>query len=114
MADIFGLPLTLDLADEVAEEEPAGLRWRLGPGPRPDVLRSVTEFPFVAADAHGELVIEDHPEPFLSDHGEASKVGGALVSDLLTRQNAWCGVWAVASRLEIRPDGFECTGELLS
>jgi hypothetical protein len=85
MAGIFELTLTLDLSDEVAEEEPAGLRWRLGLEPNPDVLRSVTEFPCVAANYHGELVIEDHPEPFLSDHGEASKVGGALVSTLLTR-----------------------------
>ncbi|MER6612141.1 hypothetical protein [Streptomyces xantholiticus] len=80
MADIFELMLTLDLRDELSEEELAELRWHLGLGPRPKVLRIVTDFPFVVEDDHGELVIEDRPEPLLGRHGEASKVGGALVS----------------------------------
>ncbi|NUK82646.1 hypothetical protein HRW23_35970, partial [Streptomyces lunaelactis] len=63
---------------------------------------------------HGELVVEDHPEPLLGHHGEAFTVDGALVSVLLRRQDTWRGAWALTSRREIHPDDFERTGELLS
>ncbi|WP_395297157.1 hypothetical protein ACF9IK_29775 [Kitasatospora hibisci] len=114
MADIFELMLTLDLRDELSEEELAELRWHLGLCPKPEILRIVTEFPFVNETDDGELVVEDHPQPLLGHHGEAFKVGGALVSILLRRERTWCGVWALTSRQEIHPDQFDLTGELLS
>ncbi|ANP51654.1 hypothetical protein J2Z21_007239 [Streptomyces griseochromogenes] len=114
MADIFELMLTLDLHDAISEEELAELRWHLGLGPKPEILRIVTGFPLVVEDDHGEPVIQDHPEPLLGCDGEASKVGGALVSVLLPRQRTGPGAWALTSRQEIHPDDFERTGELLS
>ncbi|AOR29846.1 hypothetical protein BFF78_00995 [Streptomyces fodineus] len=113
MADMFELMLTLDLRDEFSEEELAELRWHLGAGPEPETLRIVTEFPLVVEDENGQPVIENHPEPLLGDHGEAFKVEGALVSVLLRRQETRCGAWALTSRQEIHPDGFERVGELL-
>ncbi|MFI5642960.1 hypothetical protein ACIA8H_36995 [Streptomyces goshikiensis] len=113
MADIFELMLTLDLRDELSEDDLAELRWHLGLGPRPEVLRIVTEFPFVYADDDGELVVEDHPEPLLGDHGEAFNVDGALVSVLLRRERTRFGAWALTSRQEIHPDQFDLMGVLL-
>ncbi|MFI9237040.1 hypothetical protein [Streptomyces sp. NPDC053079] len=114
MADVFELTLTLDLLDPLSEEELAELRWHLGLGPKPEILRIVTTFPFVVEDEHGEPVVEDHPEPLLGCHGEAFKVGGALVSALVPRQDTRRGAWALTSRQETHPDDFERTGELLS
>lgn len=114
MADIYELMLTLDLRDELAEDELAELRWHLGLGPKPEILRIVTEFPFMDEDDDGALVVEDRPQPLLGCHGEALKVGGALASVLLRREHTWSGVWALTSRQEIHPDQFDLTGELLS
>lgn len=114
MADIFELVLTLDLRDELSEDELAELRWHLGLGPRPEVLRIVTEFPFVDEDEDGAPVIENDPQPLLGDHGEAFKVDGALLSVLLRREHTRPGAWALTSRQEIHPDQFDLTGQLLS
>ncbi|MFD8394786.1 hypothetical protein ACFV2N_37760 [Streptomyces sp. NPDC059680] len=109
---MFELMLTLDLRDEFSEEELAG-RWHLGAGPKPETLRIVTEFPLVVEDEHGEPVIENHPEPLLASHGEAFKMEGALVSVLERRADTGGGAWALTSRQEVHPDGFELVGELL-
>ena len=114
MADIFELLLTLDLRDELSDDELAELQWHLGLGPKPEVLRIVTEFPFVEEGEDGELLVEDDPQPLLGYHGEGFKVGGALVSVLLRRERTPFGVWALTSRQEIHPDEFELTGKLLS
>ncbi|WP_285543617.1 hypothetical protein [Streptomyces lavendulae] len=113
MADIFELMLTLDLRDELSEDELAELRWHLGLGPKPDILHIVTEFPFVDEDDDGELIVENDPQPLLGCHGEAFKVDGALVSVLVRREHTWCGAWALTSRQEIHPDQFDLTGTLL-
>ncbi|MGX4694569.1 hypothetical protein [Streptomyces sp. JNUCC 63] len=111
---MFELILALDLRDELPEEELAELRRHLGMGPKPQTLRIVTEFPVVVEDEHGEPVIEDRPEPLLGGDGAAFKVEGALASVLLRRQDTSRGAWALTSRQEIHPDGFERAGELLS
>lgn len=105
--------LTLDLRDELSEDELAELRWHLGLGPKPEILRIVTEFPFVDEDDDGVLVVEDHPQPLLGQHGEAFEVDGALVSVLLRRERTSFGAWALTSRQEIHPDQFALTGRLL-
>ncbi|MFF0746348.1 hypothetical protein ACFYVL_38740 [Streptomyces sp. NPDC004111] len=114
MADIFELMLSVDLCDEVSEEELAELRWHLGLGPQPEVLRIVTDFPFVAEDEHGEPVVENCPEPLLAQRGEACKVQGEAVSVLARKQDTQCAAWALVSRQEIHPEDFERTGELLT
>ena len=114
MADIHELMLTLDLRDELSEDELAELRWHFGLGPKPEILRIVTEFPFWDVDDDGELVVEDHPQPLLGGHGEAFEVEGALVSVLLLREEIRGGAWALTSRQEIHPDQFDLIGELLS
>lgn len=115
MADVFELTLALDLHDPLSEEELAELHWHLGLGPKPEILRIVTAFPVAMEDEHGNVVVEDHPEPLLGCHGEeAFKTGGALVSALVRRQDSRSGAWALTSRQEIHPDDFERTGELLS
>ncbi|MFJ8011238.1 hypothetical protein [Streptomyces sp. NPDC096339] len=113
MADIFELMLTLDLRDEVSEEELAELRWHLGLGPEPEILRIVTEFPFVEEDEDGEPVVTNNPQPLLGEHGEAWKLEGALVSALVRREHTSRSVWALSSRQELHPDEFDLTGELL-
>ncbi|GLX50127.1 hypothetical protein Shyhy01_30770 [Streptomyces hygroscopicus subsp. hygroscopicus] len=114
MADMFELMLALDLRDELSVGELTELRWHLGAGSQPDTLSIVTEFPVVEEDEDGEFVIEDHPEPLLGQHGDSYKIGGALVSVLLRRQDPGQEGWALTSRQEIHPDDFERTGELLS
>lgn len=113
MADIYELTLALDLCAELSVEELAELRWHLGVGPKPETLRIVTDFPVVVEDEDGDFVIEDHPEPLLGHRGGGYKVGGALVSVLLPRQETGSGVWALTSRQEVHPDDFERAGELL-
>ncbi|MFJ5731002.1 hypothetical protein [Streptomyces paradoxus] len=114
MADVFELMLTMDLIDEMSQEELAELRWHLGLGTEPDVLRIVTDFPVVVEDDHGKPVIENHPEPLLGQHDQASKVGGSLASALERRQDTEAGAWSLTSRQEIHPDDFERAGQLLS
>ncbi|MEU5951593.1 hypothetical protein [Streptomyces sp. NPDC047525] len=110
MADIYELSIAVDLRDDVTEDEVAELRWHLGLGPQPEELTIVREFPVVREDDLGELVIEDAPEPLMGCHDTALKVGGALTSVLLRREEGW----ALTARQEIHPDGFDRVGELLA
>jgi len=114
MADLYELTLALDLRDDLSEEELAELRWHLGAGPKPEVLRIVTEFPVVVENEDGEPVVEDHPESLLGYHGAGYKVEGALVSVLLRRQDTGHDAWVLTSRQEVHPDDFERTGQLLT
>lgn len=114
VADIYELMLAFDLRDEVSEAEVAELQWHLGLGPQPAELRIVTGFPLVV-EVEGEAVeVEEMPEPLLSCQGEAYKVGGALCSVLLHKENALRSGWALTSRQEIHPDDFDRIGVLLT
>ncbi|MFI8879767.1 hypothetical protein [Streptomyces sp. NPDC055243] len=110
MADIYELSMALDLRDDVSEEEIAELRWHLGLGSRPVGPTIVREFPVVVEDDQGELVTEDDPVPLLGRHEAALKVGGALTSVLLRREDGW----ALTARQEIHPDDFDRVDELLT
>ncbi|MCH0541992.1 hypothetical protein I3F58_20970 [Streptomyces sp. MUM 203J] len=114
MADIYELSIALNLREELSDEELAELRWHFGLGPKPESLRIVPAFPTVVEDDRGDPVMVDDPVPLLSQHGEAWKVGGALVAVLLRAEGARCGTWALTVRQEIHPDEFDRTGELLS
>jgi hypothetical protein len=114
MADIFELNIVLNLRDDLSDEELAELRWHLGVGPQPEILRIVSEFPVVVVDDAGEPAVENHPEPLLGQHGDAWKVNGALTSVLLRLEDPTNGAWALTVRQEIHPDQFESIAELLT
>ncbi|PAZ11755.1 hypothetical protein CLM62_34155 [Streptomyces sp. SA15] len=114
MADIFELSIVLNLREGLSDAELAELRWHLGLGPMPEILRIVSEFPIVVVDDAGEPVIEDRPVPLLGQHGDAWKVNGALTSVLVRPEDRTNGAWALTIRQEIHPDQFDSTAELLT
>ncbi|MFI6005493.1 hypothetical protein ACIA98_34715 [Streptomyces sp. NPDC051366] len=113
MSDIYELIVTVDLRNELSEQQLAELRWHLGIGPQPAGLAIVTEFPFVVVDDEGNLEVEDDPHPLLAGSGAAEKVGGALCSALAGREDLAREGWSLTSRIEIHPDEVEKVGELL-
>ncbi|OIJ91301.1 hypothetical protein [Streptomyces monashensis] len=114
MADIYELSIALNLRGGLSDEEVAELRWHLGLGPKPESLHIVPAFPAVVEAENGELVVVDEPVPLLAEQGVAWKVGGVLVSALLSPLDTRCGTWALTVRQEVHPDGFASTGELLT
>ncbi|KOG50574.1 hypothetical protein [Streptomyces decoyicus] len=110
MADIYEVSVAMDLRDDLSEAEIAELQWHLGLGPEPERLSIVPEFPIVVENGLGELVTKDAPAPLLGCHGEAWKVGGALTSVLVRREQGW----ALTARQEIHPDDYDRLGELLN
>ncbi|MFD3871871.1 hypothetical protein [Streptomyces sp. NPDC058623] len=113
MSDVHELMIAVDLRDEISASELAELSWHVGIGPRPDRLSIVTEYPVVMEDESGNPVIDDDPYPLLAEQGAASRVGGVLRSTLAPRADPARPGWALTSRQEIHPDGFEKVGELL-
>ncbi|MFF4082033.1 hypothetical protein ACFYZN_21875 [Streptomyces sp. NPDC001777] len=113
MSDIYELVLAVDLRDELSEQEVAELRWHVGAGPQPEQLSIVTDFPFMTEDESGEWVVEDDPSPLLAVDGGAWRIGGALCSALVVRDEPPRKGWALTSRQEVHPDEFEKLGELL-
>lgn len=77
MSDVFELAVSVDLRDELSEQELAELHWHLGIGPQPERLSIVTEFPFVVVDEAGEPVVEDEPRPLLVE--AVARPGGWVV-----------------------------------
>lgn len=114
MSDVYELSIALNLREDLSEHEEAELRWHLGLGPQPEVLRIVPRFPVVVEDDNDELVVEDHPAPLLGRHDAAVHVGGALVSALVRPRQPWNGPWALTVRQEIHPDDFDLLSELLA
>ncbi|MCX5009622.1 hypothetical protein OG765_01255 [Streptomyces sp. NBC_00555] len=112
MSDIYELMISVDLRDEISEQELTELSWHLGIGPQPERLFIVTAFPVVVDDS-GIPVIEDDPYPLLAGRGAASRVGGVLCSALASRADLPRKGWSLMSRQEIHPDEFEKVGELL-
>ncbi|MCX4736715.1 hypothetical protein [Streptomyces sp. NBC_01363] len=113
MSDVYELAISVDLRDELSEQELAELRWHLGIGPQPERLSIVTAFPIVVVDEAGDPVIEDEPRPLLAGGGVAWRVGGVLGSALADRADLPRKGWSLTSRQEIHPDEFEQVGELL-
>ncbi|MET9657790.1 hypothetical protein [Streptomyces sp. NPDC006510] len=113
MSDVYELAVSVDLRDELSEQELAELRWHLGIGPQPERLSIVTEFPYVVVNEAGEPVVEDEPRPLLACSGAAWRVGGVLGSALAGRADPPRKGWSLTSRQEIHPDDFEKIGELL-
>ncbi|MFJ6610415.1 hypothetical protein ACIQPT_09055 [Streptomyces sp. NPDC091289] len=113
MSDVYELTVTVDLREELSEQQLAELRWHLGLGPRPGHLTVVTEFPCVVVDDDGVPRIENEPRPLLAGVGPAWRTAGALCSALAARDGLAGGGWALTSRTEIHPDEAEEVGALL-
>ena len=113
MSDVFELVVALNLRDDLSDAEVADLRWHLGLGPQPERLTILTEFPVVVVDDRGEPRVVNEPRQVLAQRGAArhSMVGGALVSALVRRENP--AGWAMTSRQELHPDGFDEARALL-
>ncbi|MEU6016633.1 hypothetical protein ABZ826_21990 [Streptomyces sp. NPDC047515] len=114
MSDAYELVVTVDLRDEISEQELAELRWHLGIDQQPERLSIVTEFPCVVMDDSGDPVVVDEPHPLLAASGAASLVGGVLCSAPGSRADLPRKGWSLTSRQEIHPDDFDIVGELLS
>ncbi|MFD5189643.1 hypothetical protein ACFWMU_16100 [Streptomyces sp. NPDC058357] len=113
MSDVYELAISVDLRDELSEQELDELRWRLGIGPQPERLSIVTGFPLVVEDGSGDLVVEDDPRPLLAGRGAARRVGGVLCSALADRAHLPRKGWTLTARQEIHPDELDLAGELL-
>lgn len=113
VSDVYELAVSVDLRDEISEQELVELRWHLGIGPQPEHLSIVTSFPVVVEDESGDPVIENEPRPLLAGSGPARRVSGVLGSELAGRANLPRKGWALTSRQEIHPDEFDRLGELL-
>ncbi|KPC64652.1 hypothetical protein [Streptomyces chattanoogensis] len=119
MADAYDFLLTLDLRDDLSEDEVAELRWHLGLGPQPERLCIITEFPEVvlddagpALDDKGEFRLENTPYPVWAQQGPAWRIGGAAVSGLARREDPRPG-WALTTRQALHPDDFDYVDQLL-
>ncbi|MFE6667331.1 hypothetical protein ACFVFH_27675 [Streptomyces sp. NPDC057697] len=113
MSDVYELAISVDLRDELSEQELDELRWHLGIGPQPERLSIVTAFPFVAEDDSGELVVADDPRPLLAGVDAAGQVVGVLCSMPADRAELIGQGWTLTARLEIHPDEFDQVGELI-
>lgn len=121
MSDIYDFMLVIDLRDDLSDAEVAELRWHLGLGPQPERLTILTEFPEVVLDDNGKPVtdengdwcVENAPYPLLAQRGAARKIGGAVFSELVRRQDRAGTGWALTVRQELHPDDFEYVDRLL-
>ncbi|HLT12110.1 MAG TPA: hypothetical protein VK028_15125 [Micromonosporaceae bacterium] len=111
MADIYEFLITMDLRDDLSNDEIADLRWHLGLGPQPKRLAILTAFPVVTEDDDGQPQIKDEPRPLLAERGAAWKVSGALCAELARRDQP--AGWALTVRQELHPDDFDLVRKLL-
>ncbi|MGQ4389069.1 hypothetical protein [Streptomyces sp. SAS_270] len=119
MADAYDFLLTIDLKDNLTQDEVTELRWHLGLGPQPQQLCILTEFPEVMLDDgepilddKGEIQAENAPYPVLAQRGPAWKIGGAALSELARREIPRPG-WALTTRQALHPDETEHVDQLL-
>jgi hypothetical protein len=109
MGDMYELLLTLDLRADITDDELAELRWQVGQGPRPERLPIGTDayldtYP-LGDPADPDCLWETAtPEPVFARRGAARRMGGALVADLVGREQA--DGWALTVRQEVHPDDF--------
>ncbi|MFG3420918.1 hypothetical protein ACIBTZ_21845 [Micromonospora sp. NPDC049460] len=109
MGDLYEIVLSIDLRGDVPDGELAELRWHVGQGPRPGQL-------LIGADAYLEtypLGDPDDPDcewetaepaPMFGQRGVAWRAGGALIAELVRREQP--DGWALTVRQELHPDMF--------
>ncbi|TNM29136.1 hypothetical protein [Streptomyces sedi] len=118
MADAYDFLLTLELRDDLTEDEIAELRWHLGLGPRPGRLSLIPDFPREMLDENGEPVRDERGEialedfPLLAQRAAAHRIGGAAVSALARREGPRPG-WALTTRQSLHPDDFDGVDQLV-
>jgi hypothetical protein len=109
VADIYELLLMMDLRADITDDELAEIRWHVGQGPRPERLPIGTDaylntYP-LGDPADPECRWETAtPEPVFAQRGAALRTGGALVAELVGREQA--DGWALTVRQELHPDDF--------
>ncbi|GII01103.1 hypothetical protein [Planobispora takensis] len=109
MGDIYELVLSMDIRADITDDELAELRWHVGVGPRPERLPFGTDN-YLDAYPLGDPNDPDcewetaEPEPAFAQRGAAWKVGGALVAELVRREQP--DGWSLTVRQELHPDAF--------
>lgn len=109
VADIYELMLAIDVQAGISHAELTELRWHVDDGPQPDLLPIGTD-DFRATSPLGDPIDpdcewEDAPlSPLFAERGGALRTGGALVAELVERENP--DGWALTVRQELHPDAF--------
>ena len=117
MGDVYELVLTIDVRADISPAELAELRWHVGDGPQPDPLPMGTgavRATFPLGDPRDpDCEWEDAPpEPLFAGRGGARRTGGALVAELVEREDP--DGWALTVRQELHPDDFHALRALLA
>lgn len=109
VGDIYEVVLTMDIRADVTDDELAELRWHVGQGSRPERLpirgdNYLATFPL--GDPHDPDCEWEtaEPEPAFPQRGAAWNVGGALVAELVRREES--DGWSLTVRQEFHPDDF--------
>jgi hypothetical protein len=109
VSDLYELVLAMDIRTDLTEDELAELRWHVGQGPRPEQLPSGADS-YLATYPLGDPEDPDceweteEPRPAFAQRGAAIRVGGALVAELVARNDP--EGWALTVRQELHPDDF--------
>jgi hypothetical protein len=109
VSDTYELLLTMDIRPDLPEDEFAELKWHVGQGSRPERLPLGTD-DYLATYPLGDPNDPDceweiaEPEPAFAQRGAASIAGGALVADLVRREQP--DGWSLTVRQELHPDVF--------
>lgn len=109
VADIFEFVLSMDLRTDITDDELAELRWHVGQGPRPERLPLGSDN-YLPTHPLGDPEDPDceweteEPAPAFARRGGAGKVGGALVAELVAREQP--DGWSLTVRQEAHPDEF--------
>jgi hypothetical protein len=109
VADIFEFVLSMDIRTDITDDELAELQWHVGQGPRPERLPLGTDNYLASyplgdpSDPDCEWQTED-PDPAFARRGGALRVGGALVAELVRREQP--DGWSLTVRQELHPDNF--------
>jgi hypothetical protein len=109
VGDAYELVLGIDLRGDVTEDELTELRWHVGQGSRPERLLIGTDayletYPLGDPnDTNCEWETAE-PAPVFGQRGAAWRVGGALIAELVRREQP--DGWALTVRQELHPDAF--------
>ena len=109
VGDLYELVLSIDLHGGITEDELTELRWHVGQEPRPERLPIGTDsyletYPLGDPDDPDCEWESAEPAPVFGQRGAAWRVGGALIAELVRREQP--AGWALTVRQELHPDMF--------